>query len=167
MKNRCSRNTFGQFRNICYQLSDTVRWLRTNTVKRSEMQIIMLMWKNTCRLRNDIYFTRNFFGYGWFRNIKTQNWRWDLEKCYGDLGVNCLRCNLGGSGCQFRIHWCNQLSFCQDIGQTPVPLTIFRSNSKFDQSLESSGLIYTRPITKKCATVVKCAKFRCDRMIIF
>ena len=31
----------------------------------------------------------------------------------------------------------------------PVPLTIFRSNSKFDQSLQCSGLKCTQPITTK------------------
>ena len=32
---------------------------------------------------------------------------------------------------------------------TPVPLTVFRSNSKLDQNFESSSLKYTEPITKK------------------
>ena len=32
---------------------------------------------------------------------------------------------------------------------TPVPLTVFRSNSKLDQNFESSSLKYTQPITTK------------------
>ena len=52
----------------------------------------------------------------------------------------------------------------------PVPLTIFRSNSKFDQNLQCSGLKCTLLITiimKFCTrhdsvTVVTCAKFCCD-----
>ena len=50
----------------------------------------------------------------------------------------------------------------------PVPLTIFRSNSKLDQNLECSSLKCTQPITTKFythhdnVTVVTCAKFRCD-----
>ena len=54
----------------------------------------------------------------------------------------------------------------------PVPLTIFRSNSKFDQNLLCSGLKCTLPITTEfctrhdSVTVVTCAKFRCDRLSI-
>ena len=56
----------------------------------------------------------------------------------------------------------------QSCGQAPVPLTIFRSNSKFDQHLQCSGLKYPPPITTKFSTrhdsytVVTCAKFHCD-----
>ena len=55
----------------------------------------------------------------------------------------------------------------------PVPLTIFRSNSKFDQNLQWSGLKCNLPITTKLCTrddsytVVTCAKFCCDRFSIF
>ena len=55
----------------------------------------------------------------------------------------------------------------------PVPLTVLRSNSKFDQNLECSNLWYVQPITKKFCTrhdsytVVTCAKFRCDRKSTF
>ena len=54
-----------------------------------------------------------------------------------------------------------------------VPLTIFRSNSKFDQILQCSGLKCTLPITTKfctrhdSVTVVTCAKFLCDWYGIF
>ena len=57
--------------------------------------------------------------------------------------------------------------------QAPVPLTIFRSNWKFDQNLQCSGLKRTWSIrTKFCTrhgsvTLVMCAKFRCDRLSIF
>ena len=52
---------------------------------------------------------------------------------------------------------------------TPVPQTIFRSNSKFDQNLSWSGLECTLLITTKfctchdSATVMTCAKFLCDQ----
>ena len=55
----------------------------------------------------------------------------------------------------------------------PVSLTIFRSNSKFDQNLQCSSLKCTLPTTTKfctrhdSVTVVTCAKFRCDRLSIF
>ena len=55
----------------------------------------------------------------------------------------------------------------------PIPLTIFRSNSKFDQKLQCSGLRCTQPITTKFCTchdnviVVTCAKFRCDQLSRF
>ena len=51
----------------------------------------------------------------------------------------------------------------------PVPLSIFRSNSKFDENSECSSFEYTRPITTifctrhNSDTVVTCAKYRCDR----
>ena len=57
--------------------------------------------------------------------------------------------------------------------QEPVPLSIFRSNSKFDENSECSGFEYTRPITTifctrhDSDTVVTCAKYRCDRPRIF
>ena len=50
----------------------------------------------------------------------------------------------------------------------PVPLSIFRSNSKFDENSECSSFEYTRPsATIFCTrhdsdTVVTCAKYRCD-----
>ena len=55
----------------------------------------------------------------------------------------------------------------------PVPLSIFRSNSKFDENSERSSFEYTRPITTifctrhDSDTVVTCAKYRCDRPRIF
>ena len=57
--------------------------------------------------------------------------------------------------------------------QAPVPLSIFRSNSKFDENRERSSFEYTRPITTILCTrhdsdtVVTCAKYRCDRPRIF
>ena len=50
----------------------------------------------------------------------------------------------------------------------PRPLTVFRSNSKFDQNVECSSLKYAQPITTKFCTshesytVVTCAKYHCD-----
>ena len=57
--------------------------------------------------------------------------------------------------------------------QAPVPLSIFRSNSKFDENSEPSSFKYIRPITTifctrhDSDTVVTCAKYRCDRPRIF
>ena len=59
-----------------------------------------------------------------------------------------------------------------DISQAPVPLSIFRSNSKFDENSKHSSVKYTRPITTifctrhDSVTVVTCAKYRCDRSSI-
>ena len=56
--------------------------------------------------------------------------------------------------------------------QAPVPLSIFRSNSKFDENSECSSFEYTRPITTifctrhDSDTVVTCAKYRCDSHIL-
>ena len=55
----------------------------------------------------------------------------------------------------------------------PVPLSIFRSNSKFDENSKHSSVKYTRPITTifctrhDSITVVSCATYRCDRSNIF
>ena len=55
----------------------------------------------------------------------------------------------------------------------PVPLSIFRSNSKFDENSERSNFECTRPMTKifctrhDSDTVVTCAKYRCHRPRIF
>ena len=57
--------------------------------------------------------------------------------------------------------------------QAPVPLSIFRSNSKFDENSERCSFEYTRPITTifctrhDSDTIVTCAKYRCDRPRIF
>ena len=59
------------------------------------------------------------------------------------------------------------------LDQAPVPLSIFRSNSKFDENSKHSSVKYTRPITTifctrhDSVTVVTCAKYRCDRSGIF
>ena len=37
--------------------------------------------------------------------------------------------------------------YCGDFAQAPVPLSIFRSNSKFDENSKHSSVQYTRPIT--------------------
>ena len=59
------------------------------------------------------------------------------------------------------------------VNEAPVPLSIFRSNSKFDENSERSSFKYIRPITTifctrhDSDTVVTCAKYRCDRPRIF
>ena len=59
------------------------------------------------------------------------------------------------------------------IALAPVPLNIFRSNSKFDENSERSSFKYIRPITTifctrhDSDTVVTCAKYRCYRLRIF
>ena len=70
-------------------------------------------------------------------------------------------------------HWicCYLLSWRHDMA--PVPLSIFRSNSKFDENSKHSSVKYSRPITTifctrhDSVTVVTCAKYRCDRSSIF
>ena len=58
-------------------------------------------------------------------------------------------------------------------GLAPVPLSIIRSNSKFDENSERFSVEYTRPISTifctrhDSGTVVTCAKYRCDRPRMF
>ena len=55
----------------------------------------------------------------------------------------------------------------------PVPLTVYRSNPKFDKHSQCCGLNSAQSITTKFCTyhnsntVVMCAKFRCDRPLTF
>ena len=69
--------------------------------------------------------------------------------------------------------WCNFCTQSTSWKQAPVPLSIFRSNSKFDENSKHSSVQYTRPITTifctrhDSVTVVTCAKYRCDRSSIF
>ena len=90
------------------------------------------------------------------------------------LSVMCLRfCSLASRLC-WSITVC-EWSVCAAPrhAQAPVPLSIFRSNSKFDENSECSSFKYTRPITTIICTlhdsdtVVTCAKYRCDRPRIF
>ena len=61
----------------------------------------------------------------------------------------------------------------RDTHLAPVPLSIFRSNSKFDENSKHSSVKYTQPITTICCTrhdsvtVVTCANYLCDRSGIF
>ena len=63
-------------------------------------------------------------------------------------------------------------NYPRNPAMTPVPLSIFRSNSKFDENSECSSFKYIRPITTifctrhDSVTVVTCAKYRCDRPYI-
>ena len=76
---------------------------------------------------------------------------------------------LSGTGARPQVG-CPRLS-C--IGLAPVPLSIFRSNSKFDENSKHSSVKYTRPITTifctrhDSVTVVTCVKYRCGRSSIF
>ena len=70
----------------------------------------------------------------------------------------------------YKIPDSNRTKYCLwDGHQAPVPLSIFRSNSKFDENSERSSFKYIRPITTifctrhDSDTVVTCAKYRCDR----
>ena len=77
------------------------------------------------------------------------------------------------------VYSCCEMCFCRlevipgTTVQAPVPLNIFRSNSKFEENSKHSSVKYTRPITTifctrhDSVTVVTCAKYRCDRSNIF
>ena len=68
-----------------------------------------------------------------------------------------------------RLRWCG----CTTVFQAPVPKSIFRSNSKFDENSKHSSVQCMRPITTifctrhDSVTVVTCAKYRCGRLSIF
>ena len=66
--------------------------------------------------------------------------------------------------------WSNQPAI---ILKAPVPLSIFRSNSKFDENSKHSSVKWAWPITTifctrhDSVTTVTCAKYRCDRSSLF
>ena len=86
--------------------------------------------------------------------VKTKSWCWN-QTIWGYLD------QYHGCWCPGSLH-----------GLATVPLTTFQSNLKFDQNLQCSGLKCTLPITTKfctrhdIVTVVKCAKFCFDQLII-
>ena len=81
--------------------------------------------------------------------------------------------NRNPSSWKTRIHSSSIVNAITFDDLAPVPLTVFRSNSKFDQNLECSSLKHIELITTKFCTrhdsytVVACATFRCDWWSIF
>ena len=101
----------------------------------------------------------------------------------GQAMVLYWTCTLGRPDSRFApSQWetallCNDVSYCLgaslESALAPVPLSIFRSNSKFDENSKHYSVKYTSPITTifctrhDSVTVVTCAKYRCDRSGIF
>ena len=98
--------------------------------------------------------------------------------CFVAAKVGCSNRNVG-MALQVMMSWHGNIFrcflYCQPkrTSLAPVPLSIFRSNSKFDENSERSSFKYIRPITTifctrhDSVTVVTCAKYRCDRSSIF
>ena len=112
-----------------------------------------------------------------YRKEIIKNWFWLLSERVS--GHHCLlRVSLAAEsiayvwyrvmGVVFYVMW-----YVCSYDLVPVPLSIFRSNLKFDENSERSSFEYTRPITTifckrhDSDTVVTCAKYRCDRPRIF
>ena len=102
----------------------------------------------------------------WAKRVFLKGSRWSINNgCNLRIFFICL---LSGE-------WCIYLQRYQfdKSAQAPAPLSIFRSNSKFDENSKHSSVKYTRSITTMFCTrhdsntVVTCAKYRCDRSNIF
>ena len=110
---------------------------------------------------------------------------WTITHCLG-LGHETMVCTVCLSVffmvSQITSHWIDCLITYAGLHQReyqsftllpPVPLSIFRSNSKFDENSERSSFEYTWPITTifctrhDSDTVVTCARYGCDRPRIF
>ena len=81
----------------------------------------------------------------WF-NIKMSSCQYKNSHC-GDkmiLRPSCLHNGISYTGKMTSFYWISP--------QAPVPLTVFRSNPKFDQNLECSSLKYALPITMEFCT---------------
>ena len=142
------------------------RTIRVNVVRTSNK---VVLWRQPQQQRN---------------NNKATIYSWNIIKlhhtqlAWGNTGYDIIHCRalwlLQGvlyGRCvykTFHIH-------CPNLGsdQAPVPLSIFRSNSKFDENSKHSSVKYTRQITTifctrhDSVTVVTCAKYRCDRSYTF
>ena len=103
---------------------------------------------------------------GWF-NIKMSSYQYRKFHC-GDktiLRPSYLHSGISYTGKVTSLYWIRALA--------AVPLSIFRSNSKFDENSECSSFKYTGLITTifctrhDSVTVVTCARHRCDRPRIF
>ena len=87
------------------------------------------------------------------------------------ISTHASLCFLRECVIEMRVNGANHRDWISDLA--PVPLSIFRSNSKFDENSKDSNVKYTPPITKifctrhDSFTVVTCAKYRCDRSGIF
>ena len=100
------------------------------------------------------------------------NWASVVQLTFSFCGVHSLAWALGQT---YNCPRCSEaaLAGMGKVDQAPGPLSIFRSNSKFDENSECSSFEYTRPIaTIFCTrhdsdTVVTCAKYRCDRPRVF
>ena len=88
--------------------------------------------------------------------MKRTYW-WLIDSCYG----------------YWQLPISTQLPWWWSVSRHPIPLMVFRSNSKFDQNLECCSLKHAQLIaTKFCTchdsyTVVICAKFHWDQQRIF
>ena len=115
----------------------------------------------------------------YINNKRVRNWRHNGTLCvvitrlvsWISRLLNLLMLGTEYFGLRGHCHACSRPGNLSH--QAPVPLTIFRSNSKFHQNLQYSSLKCTLPTTTKfctrhdSVTVVTCAKFRCDRLSIF
>ena len=128
--------------------------------------IVKILFSNTCRS----FMIRELL-------LKMLSWGW--------CGIKMLSYQYRNSHCGYKMIWrlsdlYNGISFtgrmtslCWIRALAPVPLSIFRSNSKFDENSERFSFEYTWPITTifctrhDSDTVVTCAKYRCDRPRIF
>ena len=94
-------------------------------------------------------------------------WCWYMLMCWCDVVAALCKVMSHVTCCVVFWH-----VLCLVVSLAPVPLSIFRSNSKFDENSKHSSVKYTRPIiTIFCTrhdsvTVVTCAKYCCDRSSI-
>ena len=118
-----------------------------------------------------IYFDSNFF-LVWEKNIFSPFFYEIIRKC--QIWTNNVK------SWPLSIDPISNIRFIAMLGLNesysalaPVPLSIFRSNSKFAENSKHSSVKYLRPITTifctrhDSVTVVTCAKYRCDRSSIF
>ena len=116
--------------------------------------------KCTIHIPTDVYLWRENWYYYPMHHHLHQGWEYNTDGTFRKYNVTKI-INM------FKWHLCHMMH------QAPVPLSIFRSNSKFDENSKHSSVKYTRPVTTifctrhDSVTVVTCAKYRCDRLSIF
>ena len=126
-----------------------------------------------------IHFSNTFFPHNSnsrenFISLQFHFWQWHQHKFHNILNRTAVMSCTKFCNDHFTRNWmkANDL-LIPVLLQAPVPLSIFRSNSKFDENSKHSSVKYARPITTifctrhDSVTVVTCAKYRCDRLSIF
>ena len=142
---------------LCNAVCQLVYWVHDNTNRKNS--VILWLWFRALSYYSDLTLSQSFQPMGAQLSKKAAL---PLAKI-----IATASCRSGKPRPRY-VHM-----YTWNVHLVPVPLSIFRSNSKFDENSELSSFEYTRPTTTifctrhDSDTVVTCAKYRCDRSYTF